>query len=52
MNVTVSRLFVICGYLAVEGVYSRAPVSTDSVSAVSVFRGLPRPEKRIGKLKE
>jgi hypothetical protein len=32
--------------------YSRAPVSTDSASAVSVIRGLPRLEKKIGKLKK
>jgi hypothetical protein len=32
--------------------YSRAPVSTDSVTAVSVIRGLLRPEKNIGKLKK
>jgi hypothetical protein len=31
--------------------HSCAPVLTDSVSAVSVIRGLPRPEK-IGKLKK
>jgi hypothetical protein len=31
--------------------YSCAPVSADSLSAVSVIRGLPRPEK-IGKLKK
>jgi hypothetical protein len=30
--------------------YRRATVFTDSVSAVSVIRGLPRPEKNIGKL--
>jgi hypothetical protein len=27
--------------------YSRAPVSADSVSAVSVIRGLPRPKKKL-----
>jgi hypothetical protein len=27
--------------------YSRAPVSTDSVSAVSIIRGLPRFEKKF-----
>jgi hypothetical protein len=27
--------------------YSRAPVSADSVSTVSVIRSLPRPEKKI-----
>jgi hypothetical protein len=31
--------------------YSRAPVSADSVSAVSVIHGVPRPEK-ILKIKE
>jgi hypothetical protein len=32
--------------------YSRPPVFTDSVSAVSVIRGLPRPEKESWKIKE
>jgi hypothetical protein len=32
--------------------YGRAPVSADSVSAFSVIRSLPRPEKKIGKLKK
>jgi hypothetical protein len=31
--------------------YSRAPVSTDSATAVSVIRGLSRPEKNL-KMKE
>jgi hypothetical protein len=34
-----------------ELVFSRAPISAESVSAVSVIRGLPRPEKN-GKLKK
>jgi hypothetical protein len=33
-------------------VYSRVPVSTDSVNSVSVIRGSTRPEKKIGKLKK
>jgi hypothetical protein len=33
-------------------VYSRAPISADSVFAVSVIRGLPRPEKKNLKIKE
>jgi hypothetical protein len=32
-------------------IYRRAPESADSVSAISVIRGLPRPEK-IRKLKK
>jgi hypothetical protein len=32
--------------------YSRAPISADSVSAVSVIRGLLRPEKKKLKIKE
>jgi hypothetical protein len=33
-----------------ECVCSRVPVSTDTVSAVSVIRGLPRPGKKFEKL--
>jgi hypothetical protein len=36
---------------AIESNYSRAPVCTDSLSAVLVIRGLSRPEKKHGKLK-
>jgi hypothetical protein len=32
--------------------YGRTAVSADSVSAVSVIRGLMRPEKKTGKLKK
>ena len=33
-------------------IYMWTPVSVESVSAVSVIRGLPRPEKKIWKIKE
>jgi hypothetical protein len=33
-------------------IYSCAPVSADSVSMVSVIRGLMRPKNKIGKLKK
>jgi hypothetical protein len=36
--------------LTMGNMHSRAPVFTESVSAVSVIRGSPRPEKKIEKL--
>ena len=37
--------------IVVRGNYRQAPISTDSVSVVSVVRGLPRPTAKIWKVK-
>jgi hypothetical protein len=45
--------YIFIGHLQDGGsIYSRAPVSIDSVPAVSVIRGSPQPEKKIGKLRK
>jgi hypothetical protein len=49
----VINIYIATGHLEDGGsIYSRASVSIDSVTAVSVIRGSPQYEKKIGKLKK
>jgi hypothetical protein len=47
MNSSICLFAFIYLFVCISLKYSRAPISTDSVSTVSVIRGLPRSEKKL-----